>query len=91
MGVVIVGPSGCGKSTILRVLKRAYEKLEKQLVEYFMNPKSMPRTQLLGYMDHDTREWSDGVLTRAARMVIKEPPSTRSWIICDGDIDPEWI
>lgn len=91
MGVVIVGPSGCGKSTILRVLKRAYEKLEKQLVEYFMNPKSMPRTQLLGYMDHDTREWSDGVLTRAARMVIKEPQSTRSWIICDGDIDPEWI
>ena len=38
-----------------------------------MNPKSMPRTQLLGYMDHDTREWSDGVLTRAARSVIKEP------------------
>ena len=71
MGVVIVGPSGCGKSTILRVLKRAYEKLNSPLVEYFMNPKSMPRTQLLGYMDHDTREWFDGVLTRAARSVIK--------------------
>ncbi len=56
-----------------------------------MNPKSMPRTQLLGYMDHDTREWFDGVLTRAARQVIKEPLSTRSWIICDGDIDPKWI
>lgn len=20
-----------------------------------------------------------------------EPPDTRSWIVCDGDIDPEWI
>ncbi|KAH8051043.1 dynein light chain binding protein [Aureococcus anophagefferens] len=32
-----------------------------------MNPKSMPRQQLLGEMDLDTREWSDGVLTDGAR------------------------
>jgi dynein heavy chain 2 len=56
-----------------------------------MNPKSMPRQQLLGEMDMDTREWSDGVLTDAARKVVKEPNGVRSWIICDGDIDPEWI
>ena len=29
--------------------------------------------QLLGQIDMDTREWSDGVLTFAARQVIKEP------------------
>ena len=23
--------------------------------------------------------------------VVKEPLERRSWIICDGDVDPEWI
>lgn len=41
-------------------------------------------------MDMDTREWSDGVLTAAAREVVKDS-SLLAWIICDGDIDPEWI
>lgn len=30
--------------------------------------------RLLGHMDLDTREWFDGVLTAAARKVVKEPP-----------------
>jgi hypothetical protein len=25
------------------------------------------------------------------RQVVKEPLEQRSWIICDGDVDPEWI
>lgn len=37
-----------------------------------MNPKAMPRQQLLGHIDMDTREWSDGVLTHSARNVVKE-------------------
>lgn len=41
-------------------------------------------------MDINTREWSDGVLTNISREVSKD--STKpAWIICDGDIDPEWI
>lgn len=47
--------------------------------------------KLLGQIDMDTREWTDGVLTYAARQVVKEPKEIHSWIICDGDIDPEWI
>ena len=42
-------------------------------------------------MDLDTREWHDGVLTVAARGVVAEPLTTTSWIVCDGDVDPEWI
>ena len=45
----------------------------------------------MGHIDIDTREWTDGVLTFSARQVVKEPSSVHSWIICDGDIDPEWI
>lgn len=54
-----------------------------------MNPKSMPRQQLLGQMNNDTREFNEGVLTVSAREVVKN--SDNNWIILDGDIDPEWI
>ena len=67
MGVVLVGPSGCGKTTIWKVLKRCFEKMSLPLKTYLMNPKSMPRQQLLGNMNNDTREFSEGVLTVSAR------------------------
>ena len=51
----------------------------------------MTRVRLLRHMDHDTREWFDGVLTASVRRVIKEPADTLNWIICDGDIDPESV
>ena len=52
---------------------------------------TFPLLQLLGHIDVDTREWTDGVLTSSARQVVKEPLEVQSWIVCDGDIDPEWI
>ncbi|XP_058887125.1 cytoplasmic dynein 2 heavy chain 1-like [Acipenser ruthenus] len=91
MGVVIVGPSGAGKSTLWRMLKAVLGKNDKVVKQYTMNPKAMPRQQLLGHIDMDTREWSDGVLTNSARQVVREPQEVSSWIICDGDIDPEWV
>ncbi|XP_041658498.1 cytoplasmic dynein 2 heavy chain 1 isoform X2 [Cheilinus undulatus] len=91
MGVVIVGPSGAGKSTLWRMLRAALSKTGKMVKQYTMNPKAMPRQQLLGQIDMDTREWSDGVLTHSARNVVREPQEVSSWIVCDGDIDPEWI
>uniref|UniRef100_UPI000D2FB652 cytoplasmic dynein 2 heavy chain 1 n=1 Tax=Maylandia zebra TaxID=106582 RepID=UPI000D2FB652 len=72
MGVVVVGPSGAGKSTLWRMLREALGKTGKVVKQYTMNPKAMPRQQLLGHIDMDTREWSDGVLTHSARNVVKE-------------------
>ena len=91
IGVVLVGPSGCGKTTIWKVLKAAYEKSGQKVIIHTMNPKAMAKKLLLGNMDHDTREWTDGVLTASARHVVKEPSEIKCWIICDGDIDPEWV
>lgn len=91
MGVVLVGPSGCGKSTIIKILRKALEVVGTPVPMHIMNPKAMARHQLLGYMAPDTREWFDGVLTAAARDATKQPSSSRPWIVCDGDIDPEWI
>ncbi len=31
------------------------------------------------------------MLTYSARQVVKETEEVQSWIVCDGDIDPEWI
>lgn len=41
-----------------------------------LSPGVLPtdHQRLLGHMDLDTREWFDGVLTAAARKVVKEPP-----------------
>ncbi|CAF1020652.1 unnamed protein product, partial [Adineta ricciae] len=91
MGVVIVGPSGSGKSILWKMLQHAMQKTDQIVRTYVMNPKSMPRIQLLGHIDMDTREWSDGVLTAASRAVVKEPLEIQSWIVCDGDVDPEWV
>lgn len=54
-------------------------------------PLLSPYYSLLGHMDLDTREWFDGVLVAAARSAVSEELTTSTWIICDGDIDPEWI
>jgi dynein heavy chain 2 len=91
IGIIIVGPSGSGKSALWHILEGAYKKLGRPVKRHVMNPKAIHRQQLLGHMDIDTREWFDGVLTDAARQVVKESLEQHSWIICDGDVDPEWI
>ncbi|XP_049522370.1 LOW QUALITY PROTEIN: cytoplasmic dynein 2 heavy chain 1-like [Dermacentor silvarum] len=73
---------------------------------WLLGPKAMPRqqtlmqvdtqtfifrTQLLGYVHPDTREWCDGVLTASAREAAREPQEISCWIVCDGDVDPEWV
>ncbi|CAH8846367.1 unnamed protein product [Trichobilharzia szidati] len=91
MGVVLVGPSGFGKSTVLNLLRLALNKIGTPVRSYIFNPKSMLRVQLLGQIEPDTQEWTDGVLTHSARCVVKESTDQKCWIISDGDIDPEWI
>ncbi len=91
MGVVIVGPSGSGKTTLFTLLKHALHKLGSTVKQHTMNPKALPRTQLLGSIDLDTREWTNGVLTVAALAAVDEPADVNTWIVSDGDIDPEWV
>jgi dynein heavy chain 2 len=91
MGVVLVGPSGSSKSTIWKILDKAIGKMGKKLTIHKSNPKAVERQILLGNMDIDTREWTDGILTFASRQAVKEPLENHTWIICDGDVDPEWV
>jgi len=90
-GCILVGPTGSGKSTSVDILKKSLTLCGKSVKLFSLNPKSMTKKQLLGYMDYDTREWKDGVLTKIARKAACEAFNVTSWVICDGDIDPEWI
>nr|XP_022905741.1 cytoplasmic dynein 2 heavy chain 1 [Onthophagus taurus] len=91
MGVAIVGPSSSGKTTIRNILFHALNKMGKTLKQKIFNPKSLSRTQLLGQIDLDTRQWIDGILPMYSLQVTSEPLETFSWIVCDGDIDPDWV
>lgn len=91
MGVVVLGPPGCGKSTIIAVLKQALLNSGQVVKSHTIAPKSMNRVQLLGRLDPDTRQWNDGVLTATAVQVNDEAADVMSWIVCDGDVDPDWI
>ncbi|XP_030763708.1 cytoplasmic dynein 2 heavy chain 1 [Sitophilus oryzae] len=90
MGVAIIGPPSSGKSTILKLLEKALSKIHQKIKCYPLNPKSMPRKLLLGHVDH-LNQWNDGVLTSYGALVSSESKDTWSWIICDGDLDPEWV
>ncbi|TPX45912.1 hypothetical protein SeLEV6574_g03556 [Synchytrium endobioticum] len=90
-GVVVVGPPLSGKSVLWKCLKTALGKCGQKVNTHVMNPKALDRHVLLGHMDVDTRDWTDGTLTKAARFAVKEPLDVWTWIVCDGDVDPEWI
>ncbi|VEN39261.1 unnamed protein product [Callosobruchus maculatus] len=91
MGVVIVGPPSSGKSTIRSLLQKALVKQGYQIKCYSFNPKSMPRSSLLGKTDSDSNQWSAGVLTNYSLQAASENSEVWSWITCDGDIDPDWV
>lgn len=91
IGVAVLGPPSSGKSTVIKILKSVLASMSKTIRTYIISPKSMARSQLLGHLDINTRQWYDGVLTQTAIAVNSEPPEVTSWIICDGDVDPEWI
>lgn len=90
-GVCLFGPPSSGKSTCIMILKSAFSMMSHKIRTYVISPKSMDRSKLLGFLDLDTRQWHDGVLTQTAVAVNSEPLDVTSWIICDGDVDPEWI
>ena len=69
-GVVLTGPSGCDKTTLWTLLQSVLDKLKIKVDIEVMNLKSMPRQRLLGRVDYDTREWFNGVLTRAVRRAV---------------------
>ena len=92
LGVVILGDSGVGKTTIWQMLMRGKREAEGKVIHpIVISPKSIPRSQLLGYIDEETREWNDGILPLKSRAIARDEGTDGYWIVLDGDIDPEWV
>lgn len=94
-GFMLVGPSATGKTSARTLLLSILSKIDKVESEsYVINPKSVTKDSLFGFLDPVTREWTDGIFTSILRTIVNDQRgemSKRHWIIFDGDVDPEWV
>ena len=93
-GVMMVGPSGTGKTAAWKTLLKALTRVDGSKGDsYVIDPKAIPLEGLYGSLDPNTLEWTDGIFTKILRKVSDSSNVKglrRSWILFDGDVDPEW-
>ena len=90
-GCIIIGDVKSGKSFLWKTLKAAMCRCGEFVETFEVNPKALLRSHLFGKLDFDTGEWRDGVITALVRKALLRGEKAKTWIVCDGDIDPEWI
>ena len=65
---MVVGPTGGGKTTVIDTLADSVpESIGINVKMVVMNPKAQTCAQLYGVMDPVTRDWTDGILSKAFR------------------------
>ena len=89
--VFVLGPAGCGKSEMIRTLSKAQNLFGEKSSINFLNPKSVTRNELYGYIHPATREWKDGLLSQIFRDLANIHSCKSEYLVLDGDIDAEWI
>ena len=93
--VMIVGPTLGGKSVVLQTLARAYQSAFKQTTKLFtMNPKALSVSELYGTLDPNTRDWTDGLLSKIFRDCnepLKGDANELRYLVFDGDVDALWV
>ncbi len=97
-GNMLVGKTLSGKSTCWKMLQKTISHLHKLMPSKYpgiryevLNPKSITINDLYGFMDIQSMEWYDGVLsTMMARLCNDESLDLR-WMVLDGPVDTIWI
>ena len=89
--VFLLGPAGCGKTAIWKTLLRSQNAFGEKTVFKPINPKSVTRNELYGFLHPSTREWKEGLMSVTFRDYANNKAIKHQWIILDGDIDAEWI
>ena len=91
--VFLLGPAGCGKSAIWKTLRLAQNMYGEKSDAKPINPKSVTRNELYGFLHPTTREWKEGLISTTFRNMAVEGERVykHQWIVLDGDIDAEWI
>lgn len=91
---MVVGPTGSGKSVIINTLAAALKEdtgIPTKLDT--INPKMVTLNELYGVLDPDSRDWTDGLLSKIFKEANTETAgkSERRWIVYDGDVDAVWV
>jgi dynein heavy chain len=93
---MVVGPTSGGKSVIIKTLAEAL-RMETDIKTNIdvINAKSITLEELYGVLDPDSRDWTDGLLSKIYKSANVPPlPNAepiRNWILYDGDVDAIWI
>lgn len=97
-GNMLVGESLSGKSVCWKILQKALCALnERDPVKYpkvrleILNPKSVTINELFGYVNPQTMEWNEGVLSSMMSRLCKDESLDQRWMILDGPVDTLWI
>ena len=93
---MIVGPTGSGKTVVIKALAAALkEDTEIPTKIDTINPKMVTNLELYGVLDPDTRDWTDGLLSKIFKNANKprtpDMKPSRNWILYDGDVDALWV
>ncbi|CEP64483.1 dynein heavy chain LALA0_S11e05182g [Lachancea lanzarotensis] len=93
---IISGPSGAGKSSVWKTTLNAMYLMDQiENTTYILDPKVLSKSQLYGYLDPVTFEWSDGLFSSILRQITRDALGTlqskRIWIVFDGDLDPDYL
>lgn len=92
---MVVGPTGAGKSVIIDTLAKSLKGfLGSTTVTHVINPKMVTLNELYGVLDPDSRDWTDGLLSRIFKDInqdLVEGKPEQRWIIYDGDVDAVWV
>jgi dynein heavy chain len=93
---MVVGPTGAGKSVILKELAKAlHDETEIPTKIDTINPKMITNHELYGVLDPESRDWTDGLLSKlfkeANRPKMEDDKPSRNWILYDGDVDAVWV
>lgn len=97
---MIVGNPFGAKTCAYRVLAKAITRVTKEdptfgelpVDFYVINPKSVTLSQLYGWFDPVSHDFTDGVLAHIFRKcAYHSVGQSRRWILFDGPVDAEWI
>jgi dynein heavy chain, axonemal len=92
---MVVGPTGAGKSVIINTLGEGLH-AETGIPTKIktMNSKAITIPELYGVLDPESRDWTDGLLSKVFREMnedLEPNKEERRWIVYDGDVDAVWV